>query len=452
MAMFIGWALQGWWKELGSSVHVLRRVDNFVGRHVSLDSEMSFMLGRELSKRGFEREALDHLTSAAAPWNRQIYRIRAALSIPVVSSSEQDLALTMATLERWLEHQEPPPPAAAAAPDARRYGPSGRSGSSSARRVDGDFQTPLSSCSFGALNYPDVAFDSIPLLAFADYRGRSPGRNHRGSGGGALGDGDDEDGDDDDDESDVTRNDGCAGGAGGGSGGGEDEADAASADPAAASAGRRRGVLGEGVDDAAKSLYGPIGRMFSRLCPDLGAFVAPWLENYSGATSLAPGAWGGLLGEADGRVRVVFVSSRFGNHPSTKALAGLMRLLPRQHFEVILGSWPTPSDEWTEEHVLGNTESRSVNLVYNRTSSLQRLANRRPDVVVFADAPLDSKTYFLSFGRVAPIALWGNAPTLGIGSIDYYVVPEPLAADAWAGDEGTRRAAASDCSGNGDGD
>ncbi|CAN0515228.1 unnamed protein product, partial [Scytosiphon promiscuus] len=97
---------------------------------------------------------------------------------------------------------------------------------------------------------------------------------------------------------------------------------------------------------------------------------------------------------------------------------------------------PTPSDEWTEEHVLDNTESRSVNLVYNRTSSLQRLANRRADVVVFADAPLDAKTYFLSFGRVAPvqasflvIALWGNAPTLGIDSIDYYVVPEPLAAD-----------------------
>lgn len=71
--------------------------------------------------------------------------------------------------------------------------------------------------------------------------------------------------------------------------------------------------------------------------------------------------------------------------------------------KVILGSWPTPSDEWTEEHVLQNTESRPVNLVFNRTSSLQKLANRRADVVVFADAPLDSKSYFLSFGRVAPV-------------------------------------------------
>lgn len=53
--------------------------------------------------------------------------------------------------------------------------------------------------------------------------------------------------------------------------------------------------------------------------------------------------------------------------------------------------------------MLRNTESRAVNLVSNRTSSLQKLANRRADVVVFADAPLDSKSYFLSFGRVAPV-------------------------------------------------
>lgn len=71
--------------------------------------------------------------------------------------------------------------------------------------------------------------------------------------------------------------------------------------------------------------------------------------------------------------------------------------------KVILGSWPAPSDDWTEEYVLGNIEGRPVNLVSNRTSSLQKLANRRPDVVVFGDVPLDAKTYFLAFGRVAPV-------------------------------------------------
>lgn len=40
MAMFLGWALQGKWKKLGGSVHVLRRVDNFLRRHFSADSEV----------------------------------------------------------------------------------------------------------------------------------------------------------------------------------------------------------------------------------------------------------------------------------------------------------------------------------------------------------------------------------------------------------------------------
>lgn len=44
MATFLGWALQGRWKELGGSVHVLRRVDNFLGRHFSVDSEVRLPL------------------------------------------------------------------------------------------------------------------------------------------------------------------------------------------------------------------------------------------------------------------------------------------------------------------------------------------------------------------------------------------------------------------------
>ncbi|CAN0585176.1 unnamed protein product, partial [Ectocarpus sp. 12 AP-2014] len=61
----------------------------------------------------------------------------------------------------------------------------------------------------------------------------------------------------------------------------------------------------------------------------------------------------------------------------------------------------------------------------------------------------DAKTYFLAFGRVAPvqIALWGHAPTLGIGSIDYYVVPEPLVGDAWLGDDELQTARDSRCEG-----
>lgn len=272
----------------------------------------------------------------------QIYRIRAALSLPVVATSEQDLALAMALLERWLKRQEPPVDAPS---NARQHGGGtnrrSRSGSSTSSG-SGDFETPLSTCSFGGLNYPDVAFDSLPLLAFADHR--FPRRKRGGCSSSAEHDTDTGpswhpggiDGrrskthSDDHDKRGAT----ASGEHGDGHVEGSPEALAAAAATAAAPTTRKMLECDEGGDDDMVSPYGQIARLFRRLCPNLGAYVAPWLDAYSGGASLAPRLNGGQLGEADGRVRVVFVSSRFGNHGTTKTLAALMRFLPRQHFEV----------------------------------------------------------------------------------------------------------------------
>lgn len=40
MTAFLSLSLRGRWGDLGSSVHVLRRVDNFFKRHFSMDSEV----------------------------------------------------------------------------------------------------------------------------------------------------------------------------------------------------------------------------------------------------------------------------------------------------------------------------------------------------------------------------------------------------------------------------
>lgn len=161
----------------------------------------------------------------------------------------------------------------------------------------------LSTCSFGGLNYPDVAFDELPLLAFADhfFRRRQTGvDNDNGRGRHGF---------------------------------------EASPSPWEKLAVNEEGAAGEGelVEEGGEaSLFGPIGHLFWRLCPDLGEFVAPWLEAFAGPGGLAPRQDGGSrLGKvSDGRVKVAFVSSRFGDHGTTKALAGLMRLLPRDYFEV----------------------------------------------------------------------------------------------------------------------
>lgn len=258
---------------------------------------------------------------------KQIYRVRAALSFPAVPSSQQDLALTMASLEHWIMHLQPSADGHLCGAHPCRHPPktehpwAAAQGSSNGRHApQGSGATRLSTCFFGGLNYPDVAFDDLPLLAYADYYFRRRKRTAT----------DHQDGYDAEDR----------------------ELSAAAAMATA--------VDGAGVTDRV-SPYGAIGRLFLGLCPDLGADVAPWLADFAGGAGLAPREDGGRLGEGDGRVKIVFVSSRFGNHGTTKALAGLMRLLPRDYFEVRQGDvLAIGAGEKGGKHFFSQGTSRSI--------------------------------------------------------------------------------------------
>ena len=57
--------------EIDSWLLVIEFRRRFCFRFVS--SKISFMLGRDLSKRGFQKESWNYLSSAAAPWNRQVW-------------------------------------------------------------------------------------------------------------------------------------------------------------------------------------------------------------------------------------------------------------------------------------------------------------------------------------------------------------------------------------------
>jgi hypothetical protein len=58
-----------------------------------------------------------------------------------------------------------------------------------------------------------------------------------------------------------------------------------------------------------------------------------------------------------------------------------------------------------------------------------RILDMSPDVLIFADASYDSRVFVLAHERLAmfQMVLWGwTCITLGIPTIDYYVIPEPL--------------------------
>ncbi|CAM9856117.1 unnamed protein product, partial [Sphacelaria rigidula] len=323
MVMFFGWALEGKWRELGGSVPVLRRVENFLESHFSMDSETCFMLGRDLAKRGFEVEGWHYLSSAAAPWNRQIYRVRAALSIPAVSRSRQDLEASMGALEKGISSFLPPRKRKASNGSEHVRG-GGTTPSTTAASVKSGNTGPLFTCSFGELNYPDVAFDDLPLLPFADYyRPNLPAILEPSS---ALPGG----------VSAVDTetfpfeffSDSDPGVRPGGSVGNREDVGSYADE-----------VWGHGYDDdvVETSLHANLASLFLGMCPELGDFVAPRLEAYPGAEGGSWGVGGGAGARNERKVKVAFVSSRFGNDGATKRVAALMKLLPREYFEVSSG-------------------------------------------------------------------------------------------------------------------
>lgn len=200
----------------------------------------------------------------------------------------------------------------------------GTTPSTTAASVKSGNTGPLFTCSFGELNYPDVAFDDLPLLPFADYyRPNLPAILEPSS---ALPGG----------VSAVDTetfpfeffSDSDPGVRPGGSVGNREDVGSYADE-----------VWGHGYDDdvVETSLHANLASLFLGMCPELGDFVAPRLEAYPGAEGGSWGVGGGAGARNERKVKVAFVSSRFGNDGATKRVAALMKLLPREYFEVSSG-------------------------------------------------------------------------------------------------------------------
>jgi predicted O-linked N-acetylglucosamine transferase (SPINDLY family) len=62
----------------------------------------------------------------------------------------------------------------------------------------------------------------------------------------------------------------------------------------------------------------------------------------------------------------------------------------------------------------------------NRNETLGRIRNTLVDVLIFADAGQDCRSFALAHYRLAPLqlAMWGWGGTLAINTIDYYLFPD----------------------------
>eukprot|EP00750_Incisomonas_marina_P027365 INCI6182.2.p1 GENE.INCI6182.2~~INCI6182.2.p1 ORF type:complete len:1195 (+),score=194.46 INCI6182.2:198-3782(+) len=155
------------------------------------------------------------------------------------------------------------------------------------------------------------------------------------------------------------------------------------------------------------------------------SFVAPHVLAYpelsalSAANSVGPGG-------GSGRIRVGFVSSFFHTHTLMQLFLGVIEGLDPAVFEVIvLDISSRPADAVTER--VRRAASKYVKLPQIDAAGLGAVqavvAEQQLDVLVFNDIGLSQHTWFLAFGRFAPVQCLtlSNGMTSGLPTIDYYV-------------------------------
>ena len=126
-------------------------------------------------------------------------------------------------------------------------------------------------------------------------------------------------------------------------------------------------------------------------------------------------------------IRIGVVAGSFDNVPG-KIMIGILESMSRKsrtNVKLTAMCFPTPRDSTTDR--VNSLFDDHINLVTNNKSLIiQKIVNHQVDFLFFADAALDSRVFALAHERLAlhQAALWHWGGSLGIPTIDYYIMPE----------------------------
>lgn len=121
------------------------------------------------------------------------------------------------------------------------------------------------------------------------------------------------------------------------------------------------------------------------------------------------------------KIHIGFISSHLRNHTLGRLMAGLIRLLPRDLFNVSIFT-PSPDDDEIATSIRDSADSYVV-LPGTIDGAQETIAQDRLDILVHVGVGLDPFNYFLAFARLAPVQCltWGHPVTSGIDTLDYYL-------------------------------
>jgi protein O-GlcNAc transferase len=158
---------------------------------------------------------------------------------------------------------------------------------------------------------------------------------------------------------------------------------------------------------ADRALQEQLNRVLRLACPSL-AWEAP------------------QLGSGNKRLRIGFVSRHFRQHTIAHLFRHLLRLLPRDSFEVV-ACLVDPQSDAVSEAIKADAD-RWIALPLQLGRAREALADLRADILFYTDIGMEPFTYFLTFARLAPVqaVTWGHPITTGSPVMDYFFSSQAL--------------------------
>lgn len=126
------------------------------------------------------------------------------------------------------------------------------------------------------------------------------------------------------------------------------------------------------------------------------------------------------------RLRIGFVSTFFYGHSVGRTTYGLIKDLPREHFDVHVFAVMPRDDAMAAE--IRSAADTYVALPEDLESARAAIEAAALDVLLFADIGMHPMTTFLALWRLAPLQLttWGHSVTSGIDTVDYYASSDAI--------------------------
>lgn len=120
-------------------------------------------------------------------------------------------------------------------------------------------------------------------------------------------------------------------------------------------------------------------------------------------------------------LRIGMVSAFFKHHTMGEVTFGIVKMLNRESFRVVLFTYSDCKDDLAVE--FRKSADEVVELSNDLATARKQIGDSEIDVLFYPDIGMDPRTYFLAFARLAPIQMvsWGHPMTTGISNMDFYL-------------------------------